>query len=262
MGPEHGSKRGRGTQRGRCRTRRRDRRRPLPERECLRKGCGRRFRPRRGKQVYCGDADCLREVRRWQARKRQRRWRRRQEVKTKRRIAEKARRDRRRARGERRVRGDAGAARARGPICDRPGCFDPPAPAVRTQARYCGAGCRRDMQRARDRQRKWRFRLTKRRRAERLRRAAPGRTSAPAARVRRPRRGVHGTGVGSASPRATASSPIDPRVDARYASPGTSGRRACGRDEEQTIAPDRPETGADAPDGGDAVRLDGRARPP
>jgi hypothetical protein len=38
---------------------------------CLRKGCGRQYQPRRWNQRYCQDADCQRQVRRWQAAQRQ-----------------------------------------------------------------------------------------------------------------------------------------------------------------------------------------------
>src|SRR5208337_5577708 len=40
-------------------------------RTCLRKDCGRRFRARRKNQNYCTDPECRRELRRWQAAKRQ-----------------------------------------------------------------------------------------------------------------------------------------------------------------------------------------------
>ena len=45
--------------------------RRLGWRSCLRKGCGRRYRAQHPKQRYCQQPDCLREVRRWQATKRQ-----------------------------------------------------------------------------------------------------------------------------------------------------------------------------------------------
>jgi len=38
---------------------------------CLRKGCGQKYQPRRWNQRYCQDAECQREVRRWQAARRQ-----------------------------------------------------------------------------------------------------------------------------------------------------------------------------------------------
>jgi hypothetical protein len=40
-------------------------------RTCLRKGCGRKYQPRRWNQRYCQAPECLREVRRWQAARRQ-----------------------------------------------------------------------------------------------------------------------------------------------------------------------------------------------
>ena len=45
-------------------------RRPRP-RICLRKGCGRKYQPRCWHQRYCQDPECLRQVRRWQAARRQ-----------------------------------------------------------------------------------------------------------------------------------------------------------------------------------------------
>ena len=45
-------------------------RRPRP-RICLRNGCRRKYLPRRWNQRYCQDPECLREVRRWQAARRQ-----------------------------------------------------------------------------------------------------------------------------------------------------------------------------------------------
>ena len=40
-------------------------------RTCLRKGCNRQYLPTRWNQRYCHDPDCRREVRRWQAARRQ-----------------------------------------------------------------------------------------------------------------------------------------------------------------------------------------------
>ncbi len=40
-------------------------------RMCLRKGCGRKYQPRRWNQRYCQDPECQRQVRRWQAAQRQ-----------------------------------------------------------------------------------------------------------------------------------------------------------------------------------------------
>ena len=44
-------------------------------RVCLRKGCGRKYQPQSWNQRYCQNPACLREVRRWQAAKRQARHR-------------------------------------------------------------------------------------------------------------------------------------------------------------------------------------------
>jgi hypothetical protein len=41
-------------------------------RTCLRKGCGRRYQAGHWRQRYCREPDCLRQLRRWQAAKRQR----------------------------------------------------------------------------------------------------------------------------------------------------------------------------------------------
>lgn len=61
MGTPHVTKRYRRLPRGR---------RPRP-RICMRKGCGRKYQPRCWNQRYCQDPQCLREVRRWQAARRQ-----------------------------------------------------------------------------------------------------------------------------------------------------------------------------------------------
>ena len=37
----------------------------------MRKGCGREYQPRRWNQRYCQDPECQREIRRWQAARRQ-----------------------------------------------------------------------------------------------------------------------------------------------------------------------------------------------
>lgn len=54
----------------RCRTTRGRRPRPRP-RTCLRKGCGRKYQPRRWNQLYCQDPECRKQIRRWQAARRQ-----------------------------------------------------------------------------------------------------------------------------------------------------------------------------------------------
>jgi len=40
-------------------------------RRCLRKGCRRKYRPRSWNQRYCQAPECLRQIRRWQAARRQ-----------------------------------------------------------------------------------------------------------------------------------------------------------------------------------------------
>ncbi|MFN9287595.1 MAG: hypothetical protein ACK6EB_05935, partial [Planctomyces sp.] len=45
----------------------------FPSQFCLRQGCDRQYGPAANKQGYCHDSDCLREVHRWLAFKRQQR---------------------------------------------------------------------------------------------------------------------------------------------------------------------------------------------
>jgi hypothetical protein len=59
---------------------------------CLRKGCGQKYLPRCWNQHYCQDPECLREVRRWQAAKRQAKRRLDEAVKTQHAEAERVRR--------------------------------------------------------------------------------------------------------------------------------------------------------------------------
>jgi hypothetical protein len=61
---------------------------------CLRKGCGRKYQPRCWNQRYCQDAECQRQVRRWQAAQRQAKRRRDAEAKAQHAAAERARRQR------------------------------------------------------------------------------------------------------------------------------------------------------------------------
>ena len=64
---------------------------------CLRKGCGRKYQPRRWNQRYCQDPECLRQLRRWQAAQRQARRRQDEAVKAEHAATERARRQRARA---------------------------------------------------------------------------------------------------------------------------------------------------------------------
>jgi hypothetical protein len=41
------------------------------------------------------------------------------------------------------------------PICDRPGCYQPPVSSLRNRARYCCAACRQAVRNVLDRERKW-----------------------------------------------------------------------------------------------------------
>ena len=68
-------------------------RRPRP-RPCLRKGCGRAYQPRRWNQRYCQEPECRREVRRWQAARRQAKYRQEADAKARHAQAERERRQR------------------------------------------------------------------------------------------------------------------------------------------------------------------------
>jgi hypothetical protein len=63
-------------------------------RSCLRKGCGRKYKPRCRIQRYCQEPECLRQVRRWQAARRQAKRRQDDSVKAQHAEAEKERRKR------------------------------------------------------------------------------------------------------------------------------------------------------------------------
>lgn len=146
----------------------------LQPRSCPRKGCGRVFQPRRPHQRYCRDPACLQLVRRWQNAKRQQQRRSRPEVRQQCAAAERKRRAERRAEGATKplscrvspcvTAAAAGAwsrtKRMSGPICDRPGCHDPPRPSRRCRSRYCSDQCREVTRRVRDRERKWLRRKT------------------------------------------------------------------------------------------------------
>ena len=135
-------------------------------RVCLRKGCGRRYQPRRWNQRYCQDTECLRQLRRWQAAQRQARRRQDDAVKAEHAAAERVRRQ-----GARRQRAGVsaqasdkpkvGAARGHAakifahPLCTRPGCYEAAPKLGRNQAHYCGPDCGQAVRRVLDRERKW-----------------------------------------------------------------------------------------------------------
>lgn len=77
-----------------CRPARARRTRP---RICLRKGCGRQYKPRAWNQRYCQEPECRREVRRWQAARRQAARRQDPQVRAQHAQAERARRQRAKA---------------------------------------------------------------------------------------------------------------------------------------------------------------------
>lgn len=141
-------------------------------RVCLRKGCGRQYQPSRWNQRYCGDPECRRLVRRWQAAKRQQQRRRRPEVRQQHAAAEQRRRACRQQEScqvpaeatSSPLPAEEGAwSRSRknpAAFCDRPGCYEPCRDSCRCQARYCGDDCRRTMRRVRDRERKYLSRKT------------------------------------------------------------------------------------------------------
>ena len=143
----------------------------FPLRPCLRKGCVHQFIPRRWNQRYCREPECLQQLNRWQAAKRQQRRRTRAEVRRQQAEAQRQRRQRRRSEADARKTAPATpspvAARPRAlsrskknpyDFCDRPGCFAPRRPSGRAPARYCGDACHHAMHLVRDRERKWKWR--------------------------------------------------------------------------------------------------------
>jgi hypothetical protein len=137
-------------------------RRRLRPRLCLRKGCGRRYTPKRWNQRYCQDPECLRLVRRWQATKRQAKRRQDEAVKARHARAQQARRRRVPASPQPPNEPEVAAARGHAarifsptPICDRPGCHQTPPKLGRNQAKFCCLNCRQALRRVLDRERKW-----------------------------------------------------------------------------------------------------------
>lgn len=131
-------------------------------RRCLRKECGRRFQARRYNQRYCGEPECLAEVRRWQGAKRQQKCRSQPGARQRHAEAERQRRKQRALEAQRPVKGSAWSRSRRHPeiFCDRPGCYEPLRDSPRAPASYCGDDCRAAMRQARDRERKWLRRKT------------------------------------------------------------------------------------------------------
>jgi len=137
-------------------------------RVCLRKGCAQTYLPLRWNQRYCRDLDCLCEVRRWQAAKRQRNHRRSPKNRQRHASAEAARRQRQRespkTAGQDKNSSPQAASERRAwsrsknnspDFCDRPGCYETRRTSHRAPSRYCGDDCRQAIRRVRDRERKW-----------------------------------------------------------------------------------------------------------
>ena len=147
--------------------RRRARPRKPRSRICLRKGCGRRYQPRRWNQHYCQDSECLRLVRRWQAAKRQAQRRQDEAAKLQHAQAQRAHRQRvaslPQAPKEPEVtpaRGHAAKIISSSPMCDRPGCHEPPCKVTDRPMCFCSRACRQAVRRVLDRERKWLIRGT------------------------------------------------------------------------------------------------------
>lgn len=147
------------------------RRRTSPRRPrariCLRKGCGHKYQPRRWNQRYCQERECLRLLRRWQAARRQAKRRQDDAAKSQHAQAQRARRQRATSSPEAPKAPKVAAARGHAakifsptPVCDRPGCPEPPVKSGRNQARYCCSACRQAVRRVLDRERTWRCRGT------------------------------------------------------------------------------------------------------
>lgn len=146
-------------------------------RSCLRKGCGRRFQARQYNQRYCREPECLGEVRRWQAAKRQRKCRSQPEARQRHAEAERQRRERRASEARKPSEDETAAVAPEGTpsensgawsrsrrhpeiFCNRPGCYEPLRDSPRVRASYCGDDCRAAMRQVRDRERKWLRRKT------------------------------------------------------------------------------------------------------
>jgi hypothetical protein len=148
----------------------------FPARTCHRRHCGRVFQPRQWNQRYCREPDCLRELHRWQAAKRQRHRRSHEAVRQQHADAERQRRSRKREQRRARETAETPVTNPRARLdarawsrskkspqdfCDRPGCYDPVRPSCRVRARYCGGECGRDVRRVADRERKFKNRRKK-----------------------------------------------------------------------------------------------------
>jgi hypothetical protein len=213
-------------------------------RNCLRKGCGRRFQPRQWNQRYCQEPECLGEVRRWQAAKRQRQRRVTPEGRQRHAEEERQRRKRDSAQADRPGRDEpAGLDRAADApawsrsnknlpevLCDRPGCYEPPRESSRAPAHYCSDACCAAMRQVQERERKYLSRKTK---AGRLKR----RLEYQAAKVRRCQ--------GQHAPRSFPSDPSSTKSDSPQGSVlsyGCEAERALGFSRSLEVTTDDPKT--------------------
>jgi hypothetical protein len=137
------------------------------ERTCVNKKCGRKYHARRWNQRYCQGPECRREVNRWLAARRQAEHRKADAARAQHAQAEKVRRQRGQVRAQGcSETGTYAGAWSRGktffapPLCDRPGCYEPPVTSPRNPARFCCAACRQAVRNVLDRERKWRSRGT------------------------------------------------------------------------------------------------------
>ena len=135
--------------------------RRLRLRSCLRKGCRRKYQPQCWNQRYCQDPECLRQVRRWQAARRQAKHR--QDAAAKTRHANTERERRQRATCTPQAIQDSGVAprvvtqrkNFLLPLCARPGCHESPVISHRNPARFCCHPCSQAVRNVQDRERKW-----------------------------------------------------------------------------------------------------------
>ena len=115
-----------------------------------------------GTSAYCQDPECLREVRRWQAARRQAK--RRQDAHVNVQLAQAQKDCRQRAKVAPKTVENPEVAPGRGhaaenffplPLCERPGCHEPHVTSPRNPARYCCTACRQAVGKVLDRERKW-----------------------------------------------------------------------------------------------------------
>lgn len=136
------------------------------KRTCANKKCGRKYQAGRWNQRYCQDPECMREVDRWLAARRQGKRREAGTAKAQHAQAEKARRQQAKSVPKDVQKPELTPARGHAakflahPFCDRPGCYEPRMTSLRNPARFCCAACRQVVRNVLDRERKWRSRGT------------------------------------------------------------------------------------------------------